>query len=228
MSTPRRLARKKATYENISTRRILKRRMPAALEYAAANGDASWVKELLSKGARVETRNKKGLTPLLFAVQGGHTEVCKLLLNTGKANVKETTPDGFTPLVISAQLGHTEVCELLIANGSDLEEKDPTTLLTALHNAVGQQSLLQMLLSHKADVNSRSRTGGTPLRLASQEGYLASVATLLHAGADPLLPDKHGGLPIHEAARHNHREVVKILIEQGRCSPDQVRTQTAL
>ena len=105
MSTLRRLVRKKSTFEDISTRRLLKRRMPAALEYAAANGDASWVKELLSKGARVNTRNKKGLTPLLFAVQGGHTDVCKLLLKTGKVNVKETTPDGFRPLVLAAQLG---------------------------------------------------------------------------------------------------------------------------
>ena len=72
----------------------------------------------------------------------------------------------------------------------------------------------------------RDRWGG-PLTAASQEGHLASVVTLLQAGADPLLPDDDGALPIHFAAQKNHPEVVKILIEQGGCSPDQVR-HTAL
>ena len=87
--------------------------------------------------------------------------------------------------------------------------------------------IIQLLLSHKADVNSRTRTESTPLHCASQEGHLASVVTLLQAGADPLLPDEDGVLPIHQAARDNHSEVVRILIEEGGCSPDQVR-QTAL
>ena len=84
-----------------------------------------------------------------------------------------------------------------------------------------------MLLSHKADVNSRDKTGFTPLLAASQEGHLASVVALLQAGADPLLPQDDGGLPIHKAAAKNHHEVVRILIEKGGCSPDQVR-HTAL
>ena len=132
--------------------------------------------------------------------------------------------------MVAAQFGHTEVCELLLANGSDLEERLPRTLYTALHIAAtdGHQSLLELLLSHKADVNSRDRRGGTPLHLASQEGHLASVVALLQAGADPLLPARDGALPIHKAAQHNHTEVVRILIESTKCSPDQVRHITPL
>ena len=107
----------------------------ALIVQAAAAGDASKVEMLLSQGARVDAR-EQGFTPLLVAAQYGHTEVCKLLLETGKANVKETTPDGFTPLLLAAQKGHTEVCELLLANGSDLEESQTGTLYTSLHYAV--------------------------------------------------------------------------------------------
>ena len=64
--------------------------------------------------------------------------------------------------------------------------------------------------------------------MASQEGHLASVVTLLRAGADPLLSCDDGALPIHLAASENHREVVKILIEQGGCSPDQVKHVASL
>ena len=111
-----------------------------------------------------------------------------------------------------------------MANGSDLEERQTGTLDTALHSAAlyGHQSLLELLLSHKADVNSRETIGATPLHLASQEGHLASVVALLQAGADPLLPEDDGFLPIHAAAKNNHPEVVRILIEQGGCSIDQV------
>ena len=52
---------------------------------------------------------------------------------------------------------------------------------------------------------------------------LCSVVALLQAGADPLLPDNFGALPIHKAADHNHSEVVGILIQQGGCSIDLVR-----
>ena len=118
---------------------------------------------------------------------------------------------------------------MLLEGGSDLEESEPDTQFTALHYAAitGHIALVELLISHKADVNSRSRTEATPLLLASQEGHLASVLTLLQAGADPLLPKHNGQLPIHKAADHNHHKVVRILIEEGGCSPDQVR-HTAL
>ena len=109
------------------------------------------------------------------------------------------------------------------------EEGDPITQLTPLHYAAGygHESLIQLLLSHKANVNSKNRIGGTPLHLASHEGHLACVVTLLQGGADLQLPEHDGALPIHRAAENNHSEVIWILIEQGGCSPDQVR-HTAL
>ena len=202
--------------------------MEAELVFAAARGNARMVAMLLSQGAPVDSK-EQGFTPLLAAAQNGSTEVCKLLLKTGKANVKDRGPDGNTPLLQAAHGGHTEVCELLLVNGSDLEEKGSVAEYTALHHAAmkGHKSLLQLLISHKADVNSRSRIGVTPLLGSSQEGQLASVVTLLQAGADPLLATNDGYLPIHKAAEKNHHEVVRILIEQGGCSPDQVK-HTAL
>ena len=129
----------------------------------------------------------------------------------------------------AVQEGSVSRCSQLLAAGGDVEEREPTTLLTPLHSAAinGHERIIQLLLSHKADVNSRSRTEVTPLFCASQGGHLASVVTLLQAGADPLLPAKDGALAIHLAAGENHRDVVRILIEQGGCSPDQVR-HTAL
>ena len=101
---------------------------------------------------------------------------------------------------------------------------------TPLHKAAinGHVRIVKLLLSHKADVNSRNKRGGTPLHGASQEGHLASVVALLQAGADPLLSKHDGNLPIHQAAQNNHTEVVRILIESTKCSPDQVRHDAPL
>ena len=114
---------------------------------------------------------------------------------------------------------------MLLEGGSDLEESEPDTQFTALHYAAitGHIALLELLISHKADLNSRDKIKATSLHMASQEGHLPFVVTLLQAGADPLLPKDSGSVPIHRAAQGNHPEVAKILVEQGRCSPDQVR-----
>ena len=48
-----------------------------ALNLAATEGNASTVALLLSKGARVDTRDKQGFTPLLSAAEKGHSDVCE-------------------------------------------------------------------------------------------------------------------------------------------------------
>mgnify|MGYP003325099641 CR=1 FL=1 len=113
-------------------------------------------------------------------------------------------------LLAAADSGSISRCRQLLAAGSDVEESDPVTQHTPLHKAaiLSHERIIQLLISHKADVNSRDRTEGTPLICASQEGHLASVLTLLQAGADPLLADNHGFLPDLRSPR---KERTKIL-----------------
>ena len=61
--------------------------------YAAAD-DMMMV--VILQGARQDA-GERGFTPLLVAAQRGHIEVCKLMLKTGEANMKETTPTCPTP-----------------------------------------------------------------------------------------------------------------------------------
>ena len=57
-------------------------------------------------------------TPLHFASDRGHFEVCKLILE----NISEKNPrnnNGDTPLHIAASNGHLEICTFMIANGAE-------------------------------------------------------------------------------------------------------------
>ena len=89
--------------------------MDLALVNAAAVGNASIVELLLSMGARVDARDQ-GFTPLLVAARFGHTEVCQLLLEIGKADIEETEPHGEnTALNLAATKGDASTVALLLS-----------------------------------------------------------------------------------------------------------------
>jgi ankyrin repeat protein len=64
---------------------------------------------LIKRGADVEHRDKKGFSPLILAATGGHTEVCKILLEHGcKVDAQsERTKD--TALSLACSGGRKEV-----------------------------------------------------------------------------------------------------------------------
>ena len=121
---------------------------PGSLHIEVASSSAPYNSNILLKNIR----NKKALylpLPEYF---------CRHLLQREMA------------LCLAAYFGSTSMCRLLLAAGSDVEESEPKTQLTPLHFAAIRG--YELLLSHKADVNSRDRTEFTPLHLASQEGKI--------------------------------------------------------
>ena len=66
--------------------------------------------------------------------------------------------------------------------------------LSALGDAAmrNHPRVLEVLLSHRADVNIRRSNGKTPLHAAAQEGHIACVGILLAANADVKAKDNSG------------------------------------
>ena len=154
------------------------------------------------------------------SINGDFEGVVAALAQGGRVSVRD---QGFTALFVAAQNGHTDICGLLLAHGSDVNEMQPGTKMTALHIAAirGHKAVVEALLSWGTIVDPQNHAGITPLYDACQEGHLACVLTLLKAGARVSVPTNNGILPIHAAAKNNRVEIVRTLLDYG-CSPDMV------
>ena len=125
------------------------RRGQTALIWAAAEGHADVVEELIKAGADFRTPLDSGFTPLLFAVRQGRSDAVKALLKAG-ADVNETSqvrassklsleqkrsiPAGTTPLLLAVFNGHFELAAELMDAGAD--PNADSIGYTALHAVV--------------------------------------------------------------------------------------------
>lgn len=115
-----------------------------------------------------------------------------------------------------------------LAEASD--ESDYGESWTALMYACyrGHQSIVQLLLDHKASVNATNRLGFTALFYAAQRGHLAICSQLMEKGADPTLFGSHDedeGLflsPFDHVA--DYKELRVILQGHPKCKPPQTLT----
>ncbi|MEM4137926.1 MAG: ankyrin repeat domain-containing protein, partial [Candidatus Anstonellaceae archaeon] len=87
------------------------------------SGDIQQVKQLIEKGANINSTDKYGYTPLHFAAKSGNTKVAEFLIKSG-SDVNAKNKDGYTPLHFAAQSGNIELAEFLIKSGSDINDKD--------------------------------------------------------------------------------------------------------
>lgn len=78
---------------------------------------------LLSAGSfNIDQGNPRGVTPLMYAAQEGHSRVARILLDRG-ANVSIAKDGGFSAVHVSAQNGHLAVTLDLVEAGADLEAR---------------------------------------------------------------------------------------------------------
>jgi ankyrin repeat protein len=93
-----------------------------SIHIAAIKGNVEAVKQHLSAGTDVNTKNKEGATPLHRAAYNGHIEIAELLISKG-ADVNAKDNAGGTPLHEAAIEGHKEMAALLIYKSAGVNAK---------------------------------------------------------------------------------------------------------
>lgn len=155
------------------------------LRRAAGDGDVQGIKRLVARGAKIDSLDSDGWSPLTLAVAQYQPAAVSALLELG-AKTNAVGKTRHTPLGWAVIRGYTDMVETLLANGANVEAKDEkgwTPLMEA--SARGYADVVELLLSKGANANARDRLGATSMNLSSFYSR-NDVSTLLVAkGADP-------------------------------------------
>ncbi|XP_035671721.1 ankyrin repeat and SOCS box protein 5-like [Branchiostoma floridae] len=173
-----------------------------ALLVACRRSKADTVQFLLSAGADVNhvpgIGHTVSQTALIQAAEEGQPNIINLLLSHG-ADVNKTDRWRYSALLSAASKGHVTSQEILIENGANVDQMG-IDMASALHCVTGEE-----LTMKDAD----------PYRI-STEDFLRLCRSLMRAGANPNIGTGGvRGTPVHVAARGDHAELTRLLLEAG-------------
>lgn len=147
-----------------------------------------------------------------------------LYLSSGKSmDVKDATY-GLNLLCWACQCKSIEAVKKILQQGDiDINQRHGPHQITALHvaAAVDFSSGIDYLTQHpNLDLNLRDIYGLTAVHYAARHSKIASMATLLEAGARSDMYDRQGKLALHYAIRNSNVKIANmILAKRGRNNP---------
>ncbi|MHB8108624.1 MAG: ankyrin repeat domain-containing protein [Syntrophorhabdaceae bacterium] len=155
------------------------------LMYAVLQGDASLVQVLLSKGARLDLKNKDDETALDLAKKNGLEYIAQLLERPHRSAPAELFESATHPLFQAVKQGRISEVKALIAEGMDVNLRTSdgdTPLMFAADN--NKLEIVRFLLRAGSDVNAKNGANNTALIYACTRGHIRVVEELLRAKAD--------------------------------------------
>ncbi|MFM5923467.1 MAG: ankyrin repeat domain-containing protein [Novosphingobium sp.] len=95
----------------------------SALHIVTQRRDLTWMQFLIAKGANVNIRDSRGVTPLVVACNLNFTEGVELLIERG-ARVDESNNAGETPLITAVHNRNVPLMRVLLKAGADPDRAD--------------------------------------------------------------------------------------------------------
>ena len=176
-------------------------------------------------GCDANQGDSAGITPLMWAVRGGHEGAVELLLGLKAVCPNKPDNNGCTPLLWSAFLGHESIAKQIL-DREDVHPNQPenrngsTPLIFAAFR--GHEAVVKQLLDRQdVDPDKPDNKGKTPLADAAVNGHESVVKQLLdRPDVDPDKQDNEGNTPLSWAAMKGHESVVKHLLDRQDVNPD--------
>ena len=152
------------------------------LHTLAINDKAVGLSILRQAGVDMETKDRIGNTPLLYAVRAKTFEALCTILQMG-ANIAATEiQTGGTALHYAATNNQTIPMQKLLAFGANVNMINSAGL-NPLHLAVinGHEECVRILIAANADIRGVTREGYSPIQLATMYNHSAIIPLFSHA-----------------------------------------------
>lgn len=216
------------------------------LTLAAAGGHLAAVQYLLNSGARLDAvpkpgfwlsfpqadynkkdahqrrmalRDRRPSTALRTAVQGGHTDIVRLLLRP-EYRLDPGSLEYLRAIMAAAAAGRLDLAEALFGaigkNWFSFKGLRYFIMRKALQN--DQKTVVEFLLNTGIKVNAFDDRMGAyrgTLEIAAAKGHVGMVMFLIERGADVTLGGIDHRFPVMKAAACGHDEIVDLLIQHG-------------
>jgi ankyrin repeat protein len=148
-----------------------------ALLLATRQDQVEIARLLIEAGADVNAKDTIQDTPFLFAGAEGRDAILRLILATGKANLRDTNRYGGVALIPAAHHGHPSTVRILLDTDIDIDDVNNlgwTALIEAVILSDGgpvHQEIVGLLVDAGADREIADRDGVTPLEHARRRGF---------------------------------------------------------
>lgn len=202
------------------------------LSAAAERGDALAITEAILDGAKIDSKDGSGLTPLMKAASSGSLKTVKFLVEKG-ANVDAESSDGACAISIATEKGYEDVVKYLTRKSKKkpvekkvVVEASPAELALEKRQKEASDELLRAALygdvegaksalDKGADINAKNSNGLTTLMLAVNQNLKELFDLALSKKADVNLKDNEGGTALTHAFIRANDLFADLLIEKG-------------
>lgn len=187
------------------------------LHKAAHDDDIQELERLIHAGADIEARDSHGRTPVHVAAYASSDNALIALAAAG-ADMNALEQQFYDVVTIASVANEPELVSLAIelGNRADLVTSPyrGTALIAAAH--LGHVEVVRRLILGGAPLDHVNNLGWTALIEAIILGdggpnHVATVKVLIEAGADQMIADREGVLPIAHARARGYNEIIEIL-----------------
>ncbi len=178
---------------------------------AARVGNVERVTALLLEGAKVNSRDRDGNSPLNIAANKGNTALVEVLLKAD-ADANLANLAGVTPLMAASFGASPQIVRKLLTARASIDPLDRVKKNAATYAAAkGCAECLSELMRAGTQVNALLENDLTLLMWAAAYGHDAAVRLLLAEGANRALKDSRGKSAVDMAREGSHDSVVALL-----------------